>query len=297
VKRRFILIGHPVGHSISPVIHAAAYAALGLEGHAYEAVDCPDEPAVAVQFARLVAGEVSGANVTVPHKRLAHALAHDAAPSAAAIGAANVLAPVTSGAGIRVVAHNTDVSALAEEIERLKPGIRRAAVLGSGGAALAAVAACQRLGAEQILVVARAFRSDAAPASWPAAESFRRLGAEPIAWSNAPGSAWRKRAPTCEVVLQATSAGMLGGGPGEAVRDVVPWEELGPGTLAYDLVYNPPTTPFLEAARRRGLLSSGGLGMLVGQAAHALELWLGVPAPRGTMQEAASQALFGTVRE
>ena len=73
---------------------------------------------------------------------------------------------------------------------------------------------------------------------------------------------------------------------------VVPWSRLAPGALAYDVVYNPPVTPFLVAARAHGIEARGGLGMLVGQAALSIELWLGVQAPRAAMAEAAARALF-----
>jgi shikimate dehydrogenase len=84
---------------------------------------------------------------------------------------------------------------------------------------------------------------------------------------------------------------MHGADPGDVVRDIVPWLRLDRGVLAYDLVYNPPVTPFLEAARAAGLIVEGGLGMLVGQAALAIELWLGMAPPRDEMRRAAEHAL------
>src|ERR1051325_3767698 len=90
----FVLIGHPVGHSLSPVIHEAAYRALNVGGNRYVAVDCPQEVAVRQQFGALRRGSVAGANVTVPWKRLALDLAGEADASARDVGAANVLRPI-----------------------------------------------------------------------------------------------------------------------------------------------------------------------------------------------------------
>src|SRR6185503_18768645 len=78
-----------------------------------------------------------------------------------------------------------------------------------------------------------------------------------------------------DVIIQATSAGMRGAGPGEAVSDWIPWRELLPGAVAIDVVYNPPVTPFLQAARRAQVPCVGGLGMLVRQAVGAIRIWMG----------------------
>jgi shikimate dehydrogenase len=90
----------------------------------------------------------------------------------------------------------------------------------------------------------------------------------------------------CLAVVQATSAGMTGADPGDAVASVVAWEALPPDAVALDLVYSPPETPFLRAAAARGLRRANGLGMLARQGALAFALWLGVEAPLGVMQAA-----------
>jgi shikimate dehydrogenase len=84
-------------------------------------------------------------------------------------------------------------------------------------------------------------------------------------------------------VVQATSAGMRGADPGEAAAAVVAWDALPSDAVALDVVYAPPDTPFLHAARARGLRCTNGLGMLARQGALAFELWLGVPAPLEAM--------------
>lgn len=294
---RFVLVGHPVGHSLSPVIHRAAYQALGVS-HDYQLVDAPDEAAVRGIVDAIRRGAITGANVTVPHKRLALELADRADPLAAATGAANVL----RREGSEVVAYNTDVLALADELIGRAAGARVAAVIGNGGAALAAVAACRSIGVSTVGVVARAWRAAVSPDEWPRAAAFQKAGATVMSWPAEPvsgrderehvaGDAWDTLVCSSQIIVQATSAGMLGVDHGEDVRDIVPWLRLAPGTLAFDVVYNPPVTPFLEAANAAGLRSEGGLGMLVGQAARALSLWLDVEPPHGTMREAAEQAL------
>lgn len=296
---RFVLVGHPVGHSLSPEIHRAAYRALGLD-HEYDLVDAPDEAAVREIVEAVRAGRIAGANVTVPWKRVALELVDRRHPLAARTGAANVL--VREGSG--VVAYNTDVLALADELSGSAAGARVAAIIGSGGAALAAVAACRSIGVSTVGVTARAWLATANAADWPRAEEFRAAGANVTPWPAEPvsgraerehvaGDAWDTLVVGSQILVQATSAGMHGVGGGEIVRDIVPWLRLDPGTLAFDVVYNPPVTPFLEAASAAGLRSEGGLGMLVGQAARAIELWLGTEPPRAPMRQAAERALFG----
>jgi shikimate dehydrogenase len=259
---RFAVVGHPVAHSKSPAMHAAAFRALGLP-HTYEAVlATPEELPRVVQALR--DGAYAGLNVTVPHKQAALALADELATPG--MTAANTLVRSPEG---RVVAHNTDVPALAEELRVLAgPGApwatRRALVLGSGGAALAAVAALRSLGSKDVAVRAR---RPLAPGTQP--------------WQPSPGSEAKTLA-----VVQATSAGMTGADDGASVAAVVAWEALPDDAVALDVVYAPPETAFLRAARARGLRAENGLGMLARQGALAFELWLGITAPFDVMRAA-----------
>lgn len=271
----FVLLGHPVGHSVSPAIHGAAYRALGVP-HRYEVRDCPTPEHVRAQVDALRAGELAGANVTVPWKRLALELADHADESARATGVGNVLSRDERGA---ITASNTDAGALADEISSLHAAPRRAAVIGSGGAAQAAVVACRSLGLVEIAVSSRSWSASSPRSSWKHAGTFEALAATPCAW---PEHAADRRPGVlsaamlgADLIIQATSAGMRGAGPGEEVSAWVPWRELMPGAAAIDVVYNPRVTPFLEAAAAAGIAHRGGLGMLVRQAALALEIWLG----------------------
>jgi len=294
--KRFVLLGHPVGHSVSPAIHGAAYRELGLP-HRYDVVDCPSEAHVHAQVERLRAGELAGMNVTVPWKRLAFELCDCPDASAQRTGVVNVLALDAQG---KLAGSNTDARALAEEIALLHPAPRRAAVIGAGGAAQAAVVACQSLGIQEVVLSNRGWSLAEPRSSWRRAEALAALGAQLCGW---PDSAADRRADTLseqiarvDVIIQATSAGMRGAGPGEAVSDWIPWRELAHGAVAIDVVYNPPSTPFLEAARRAQVPCAGGLGMLVRQAAGAIRIWLGsTPSFRdpdlGALTRAAEQAL------
>jgi shikimate dehydrogenase len=286
VSKRFVVLGHPVSHSLSPAIHGAAYAELGLP-YRYELRDAPDEAAVEATISEIRSGALSGSNVTVPWKQVAVALADRADASAGDVGAANTLVPDGAGA---VVAHNTDVGALAEELTALGAEPQSALVIGAGGAALAAVAAARRIGAKRVIVSARRFDAATSAETWPNAPRLVALGAELRPWPTTGGALV---VPGVEpnLVIQATSAGMTGAGSGAEVAKVVPWRGLAPRAVAYDVIYNPRDTEFLQAARSAGVTAQGGLGMLVVQAALALELWLGVKAPRARMLRAAEEAL------
>ncbi|MGA2449814.1 MAG: shikimate dehydrogenase [Polyangiaceae bacterium] len=275
---RFAVLGDPIAHSRSPAMHRAAYAALGLP-HVYDALRvAADELPGAVGDLRRNA--FAGLNITVPHKRSVLSLVDEVAPSAVSVGAANTLVRSPSGT---VIAHNTDAPALAQELRDLAgPGAgwadSRALVIGSGGAALAAVAALAELGTAEIAVRARSFsvadRRDA----------FVRAARVPIVTERWQADSVGERAT--RAVVQATSAGMAGADPGEAVASVVDWEALSDGTVVFDVVYSPRDTPFLSAARRRGLRSVGGIGMLARQGALAFEAWLDRPAPFEVMRAA-----------
>src|SRR5262249_41947956 len=132
----------------------------------------------------LRSGVISGANVTIPFKRTVLRMVAEVSPSAAEVGAANVICRGPQG---RLIAHNTDAEALAAEISDLARGrkLSRAAIIGAGGAGLAAIAACKRLALGSIAVTARAWASAEALVQHPSAQEVRALGAFPCAWPRA----------------------------------------------------------------------------------------------------------------
>ncbi|MCC6556182.1 MAG: shikimate dehydrogenase [Polyangiaceae bacterium] len=317
-RRLFALLGHPVRHSVSPVMHSAAFRALDLP-HVYSAYDVPTEADLARFVGDLRSGLFAGANVTLPHKQRVLSMVDDVDESAREVGAANVLVRTPDR---RVVAYNTDVPALADALEGLLAGgapmvthapraVRevpqsmrhRAVILGAGGAGLAATAACRRLGFTLISVTSRSWSSSQAMLEAAAGERARALGALTAPWPKKAGGApssrssmmlrlnWSETAAIADLVVQATSAGMLGGPPGEDAASIVPWDSLGSHARAFDVVYNPPVTPFLRLARMRGLRAMDGVSMLVGQAARSFTLWTGLEAPVDVMCAAAEESL------
>jgi shikimate dehydrogenase len=281
-RLRFAVVGDPIAHSKSPAMHTAAYRALGLP-HSYEAVRAgADDLARVVRALR--DGSFDGLNITVPHKERVLALVDSVHPTAARVRAANTLVRTVDG---RIEAHNTDARALEAELMALEPRLGEvrsvrdpcAVVLGAGGAARAAVAALLQLGVDPIAVRARdGARRDTMLAELRAA--FRLADA---CLTGQPLSARSDDERSVQVVVQTTSAGMTGADPGDPVAAAVAWGALPDSAVALDAVYAPPETPFLHAARRRGLRSANGLGMLARQGALAFELWLGTPAPLDAM--------------
>ena len=267
---RFAVLGHPIAHSKSPAMHGAAFRALGL-AHTYEAIDC-DEVGFEEHVRSLKDGKFQGFSVTVPHKLRALALADEIAESAKHVGAANTL--VRDGAG-RITAHNTDVGALRIELDHIAGSRdafrgKTAVVIGTGGAARAAVAALSDLECGRVLVIGRDVRKKIES---PLVEMVALKKGMPV------------DASTCAIV-QATTCGMTGGPDGSIVAEAIDWDGVPRSAVAIDVVYAPGETDFLRAARAADLSSANGLGMLARQGALAFELWLKIPAPFDVMRAA-----------
>jgi len=298
-RLRFALFGHPIGHSVSPSMHKAAFKALDLP-HTYEAVDVPDLEHLQSMVDSIRQGIFAGANVTVPHKRAVLELVDRVDPSARNVGAANTLVRSRG----RVIAYNTDSAGLSDDLRALDAVGRTAAVIGAGGGGRAAVAACIALGANVVAVTTRSWQGSEALVGSDIAEEFRSMGALPCGWPVArdggdPSShlsdvlrlQWGDIAATSDLIIQATPSGMKGADRGDAVAALVPWERVRSDVLVYDLVYNPRETPFLRAARARGLRHAGGIGMLARQGAHSLSLWLHVTPDVDVMRQAAEHSI------
>jgi shikimate dehydrogenase len=276
-------------------MQTAAFRAAGLP-HTYTPVDVSDASALAHAVRLIRGGLYQGANVTAPHKRAVLPLVDAIDPSAAEVEAANVIAVDAAG---RLVAHNTDVAALEGEIAAATTVRSRAAILGAGGGAAAAVAACKRLGFAIVGVTTRTWRDTVSMLESPGAQRIREQGALTAIWpshdvastttklSMAMRLQWTELAEKADIVVQATSAGMLGGPAGDEVAALVPFERMPRGAVALDLVYRPPVTPFLRRASEAGLVAISGLGMLVRQAEASYRIWLGSEPPPGVMRKAA----------
>ena len=270
--RRFAVIGDPVAHSKSPAMHAAAIRALGLP-HTYEAVRVAAEELPRV-VAVLREGGYDGLNVTVPHKERVLALVDAVDPSARLAGAANTLVRADDG---RVVAHNTDVPALAAELRRL-PGT--AGRLARMRARSSSARGARRGRPSRRSASARRPRDRGSRARVRRPCPSRRVRrTAPCPVTRALGPFARERSSRRSTVVQATSAGMRGADPGEAVASVVAWDALPASAVAHRRRLRAARDPLARGRARRGLRSDDGLGMLARQGALALELWLGVTAP------------------
>lgn len=275
------VIGDPVRHSLSPVLHNAAFAAVGLDW-VYVAFEVREGEVVAALAGARALG-IEGLSVTMPHKETVAIAVDRLSPTAARLGAANTV--VRRGA--ELVGDSTDgegfLDALRQD-EGIGPEMRRFAVLGAGGAARAVILALGQAGAASVVVIGRT--PERARAAAPLAGPAGRVGSlEDVA--------------DAEVIVNATPVGM------DTVRALHPQDgpagprlpldldptRLGTGQLVVDLIYSPAVTPLIEAARRRGAVAVNGLGMLIHQAAHQFRLWTGEEAPLEAMSAAGLAAL------
>jgi shikimate dehydrogenase len=255
--RRAGVIGWPIAHSRSPLIHGHWLEQLGIAGR-YDRIPVP--PADIGRFlADLPTSDLVGCNVTVPHKEAAFAAADRLDDVALEIGAVNTLW-LEDG---RRHATNTDGPGFLANLDDRAPGWSdrpgAALVLGAGGAARAVVWALVRRG----YAVRIANRTEDR-----AADLARRFGSDVTAH---PLAAATPLAGECDVVVNTTTLGMAGQPPLPLDLD-----RLRSTTLATDIVYTPLMTPFLTAAAARGLTTVDGLGMLLHQAVAGFEHWFGV---------------------
>lgn len=260
---RYAVIGHPIAHSKSPLIHGL-FAQAAQQDMTYDAIDGGAEDggfARALNAFRAAGGK--GMNVTLPFKLQALAAADIASDDARLAGAANALR-FESG---RIEAQNFDGIGLVRDIEvNLGQPLagRRVLLLGAGGATRGALLPLARAGVARIVIANRT----AAKATGLARELAPHLGGVPLAGGGFDALAGE--APF-EVVINATSASLGGQAPD------VPAGAFAPGALAYDMVYGKGLTPFLKAAQAAGAARvADGVGMLVEQAAEAFAWWRGV---------------------
>ena len=265
------VIGWPLEHSLSPAIHNAAFRRLGLDWVYLSFPVRAEDLATAVQGLRAL-GAV-GANVTMPHKGEVVEHMDDLSGDARAIGAVNTI----QRAGHRLIGHNTDVDgflAFVRDDAGLRIADTRCLVLGAGGAARAIVRALDASGAATIALCARRDEQAEQVAALVSDAEVERLR-----WGSLANES-----RAFDLIVNATPLGMRG-------QDALPELEPAEGQAVVDLVYDPPETPLVEAAKRAGGAGWGGLGMLVHQAAASLRIWTGQEAPVEAMSVAALHAL------
>ena len=259
------VIGHPIAHSRSPMIHGSWLAEYGIDG-SYEAIDVAPE-ALPAFFDRLRTGEFAGGNVTIPHKESVFALCDSVDDLARKIGAVNTLV-VRDG---KVHGTNTDYLGFLGNLDANAPtwsdGPNDALIIGAGGAARAVLVALRRRNGGKVHVLNRTLANAQAlveeidgPFSAHGFEDFAAL------------------APNIGLVVNTSSIGMHG-----TKFDWLDMSLLKPTTLVTDIVYTPLETPLLAEAKAHGLRTVDGLGMLLHQAVPGFAAWFGVT-PKVTPQ-------------
>ena len=266
------IIGHPVGHSLSPAMQNAALTACGLN-YCYVPFDVhPGHLDVAVAGLRALG--VSGFNVTIPHKAAVLSYLDELDESAEAAGAVNT---VHNDNG-RLVGYNTDgdglVRSLSEDLGFNCTGAGTIILIGAGGAARGAVAALCRAGATRIVIVNRS-RDKARTLAEIMGNRYR--GTEVVS----VGDAGELLPYLGEAVLlvNTTSLGM-----NQEKLPFLKLTDMSPAAMIYDMVYEPPITPLLRDAAECGLRNANGLGMLAAQGEYAFHIWTGIRPPTGVMK-------------
>lgn len=260
---KFGLFGHPVGHSLSPVMHTASFRALGLDA-VYRCFDvAPEELASALDACR--AEGYRGLNLTVPHKVAAVPLMDRLDASARLFGAVNTVRFEEDGTA---TGFNTDAEGFLQDLGAgagLAPAGRRVMVVGCGGAGRAIAIGCAAAGVASLALVNRTFAraravADEIQMKCPAV----RVDAFPLDGLST------EETKSCDVIVQCTTAGLR---PGDAPALLA--SAFRKGQVLYDIVYTPPETPTMTAALAAGAKAFNGLGMLARQGAASFKIWTG----------------------
>lgn len=267
------VIGDPIAHSKSPLIHGFWIEKLGIEAH-YDRSHVTPAGLADYFSGRKRDVDWRGCNVTIPHKQAVMPLLDRIDPHAEAIGAVNTIVRTWDGG---LIGYNSDGAGF---LEPLRPVLskshlfRMARIIGSGGAARAVVHALAEEGFTiamiardqgKALAILREIDSDAPETMLATLEN----------WAKPTDFAWDDRSGVLDLVVNTTSLGMHGQPP-----LLIDFSHVPPGAMVYDIVYAPLETPLLAEARKRGLRTFDGLEMLIGQAAVAFERFFGMPAPR-----------------
>jgi shikimate dehydrogenase len=272
------VLGWPLLQTLSPDIHNAAFDALGLDW-VYSAWPVPPTGLGRAVKSIRRSERMMGANVTMPHKEKIVRFLDDLSGDARVVGAVNTVQKL----GGSLIGHNTDVDGFREFLSGdagYDPSGKRALVLGAGGAARAVVRALDEMGVAHVTVAARSARRGARVADL-------------VPGTRGSGTAWDDAvavAEACDLVVNATPVGMDDPGVKE-VANPLPEARWREDQVVVDLVYRPPITPLMAAARAAGALAWGGLGMLIHQAAASFRIWTGQDPPLETMSAAALHAL------
>ncbi len=265
------LIGFPVNHSLSPKIQNAALEACGLEGeYALFPIAPNDMQALETLLARIRSGEITGLNVTIPHKQNVIPFLDELTPTAKAIGAVNIIYMRED----KLIGDNTDAAGFLVDLkkhlttETLSHGVLNALVLGAGGSAHAVVYALFNDGWNVTVAARRLAQAQSLALSFPNCQlQITNLNDPQLSAIN--------------LIVNTTPLGMT---PNTDQSPLPEHISLAKNIMIYDLIYNPRETKLVRDAREQGLSAITGLGMLIEQAALGFELWTGYKPPRETMR-------------
>ncbi len=281
-RYRFALFGHPVKHSLSPVMHAASFQSIGLDAE-YLTFDVPPDE-LKMRLAAVRNEGFDGVNLTIPHKEASVPFMDRLDASARVFGAVNTVKVEKDG----LVGCNTDAEGFLRDLKEsrdLSPDGLRVLVLGCGGAGRALAIACVREGAAEVGLANRTEGRVAALAE-DIADHLPDATAQIDVLSGDP-EAWARYSRESDLVLQCTSAGLhFGDAP------LLPCAAFRTGQLVYDLVYTQRVTPTMRAALDAGADAMNGAGMLVHQGAAAFAVWTGMKADTAAMRAALEARLY-----
>ena len=284
------VIGNPIGHSLSPLIHNAAIEHLDLD---YRYVAFAIEPAnLATALAGFAAIGLVGCSVTIPHKQAIMPLLAEISPLAQAVGAVNTVWNTPSGWH----GTNTDVAGFIAPLVAMQRdwSTTRVVILGNGGAARAVVVGCHQLGCGEIHVVGRdpaklaEFKSSWADIQLPIATTniSAQVKIETHIWTDLPNVIGKDNL----LLVNSTPIGMFPQVENSPIEAEL-MAQIGSDSIAYDLIYTPRPTKFLQLAQAAGMMTIDGTEMLVQQGAAAFELWLQKSPPIEIMRQALIERL------
>lgn len=269
-KTKFVgLVGWPVEHSLSPFIHNLAFEHFEIN---WRYIPLPVHPGCLEQAVKgLKALSFNGANVTIPHKVDIMQYVDELDDAAKGIGAVNTLAI----SGDKVRGFNTDARGFLNSLVRCGFTIegKKAVLLGAGGAARAVVYSLLHNGITEVAVGGR--NQDKID-NW--CHSF--ASSLPVKAYNWVSEEFADRLACCDLLINCTPLGMS---PNVAECPPVNWNRVNSTAVAYDLIYNPLQTRFLQQAERNGLSTINGLGMLIEQALLSFSIWTGINTSTGAL--------------
>jgi shikimate dehydrogenase len=280
MTKRLGILGFPLGHTLSPIMHGAALQKLGIDATFQAWPTPPDQLAEAVR--KLRSDDHLGASVTLPHKQAVIPMMDGLDQWAEEIGAVNCIVNRDG----KLSGYNTDADGFIRALKAeaaFDPAGSSAVLIGAGGAARASAFALRRAGVQRLTIANRTLERARA-----LADDLRRGRFRPSA-IELDRDALADVVPYADLIVNATSVGMAGGAAPSA--SPVSADLISDRALAYDLVYAPTVTPFLREAEKAGARAVGGLSMLVYQGVEAFRLWTGQDPPADVMFAAARAAI------